>query len=136
MTMTHQRADTTLNATLRGGATPHLWLHTADPGAAGTNAVAQIPSTGNIVRKAISFNAPANHPTNIERRCLSSALVSWTGAEIAAGQTITHFSIWSAAAAGTPEHIATVAVAKMTGSDGVNIEANAIECAISVHVRP
>ena len=33
MSMTHQRADTTLNAALRGGATPHIWLHIGNPGA-------------------------------------------------------------------------------------------------------
>lgn len=135
MSMTHQRADTTLNAALRGGATPHLWLHIGNPGAAGTANVAQL-SAANIVRKAVAFNAPVNHGTNVERITLSSGAVTWTGVEITAGQTITHASIWSALAAGVPEFISTVAVSKMVGSDGVVVNAGEIEIAIGVFVRP
>lgn len=136
MPMAHPRADTTLNTALRGGATPHVWLHTGNPGAAGTSNVAQQSGPANIVRKAVAFNAPENHPTNVERRCLNSAIVSWSGAEITAGQTITHFSIWTAAAAGTLDFVAAVAVSKMVGSDGVSLAVGDIEVAITVFVRP
>jgi hypothetical protein len=135
MSTTHQRADTTLNGTLRSPATPHLWLHTGNPGAAGTANVAQL-SAANIVRKPISFNLAENHPTNTERRSLSNAQVSWSGAEINAAQTITHASIWSALSAGTPEFISAVAVSKVVGSDGVVLSAGDIECAITVFVKP
>jgi len=137
MAMTHQRADVTLNATLRGGATPHIWLHTGDPGVNGTALVAKQPNgTVDIVRKPISFNAPANHPTNVERRCLSAAQVAWLGSEVNPGQTFTHCSIWSAATAGQPEHITLLGTAKMVGSDGVTMPAGEVEVTIVVHVRP
>lgn len=135
MSMTHQRADTTLTSTLKGAATPHIWLHTGSPGAAGTANVAQI-SSSNIARKAISFGTIGNHVSNTERRVLSGAAVSWTGAQIDASQTITHFSIWSALSGGNPEFISTVATPKTTGSDGVTIASGDIEVAIGVFVKP
>lgn len=135
MSMTHQRADTTLNAALRGGATPHLWLHTGNPGAAGTANVALLVAA-QIVRKPISFNAPVNHATNIERMVTPVASVSWLGTEITAGQTITHISIWSALSAGTPEFISAALEAKMIGSDGVVVNPADVEVAQGVFVRP
>ena len=135
MGMSHQRADATLNLALRNGATPHLWLHTGNPGAAGTANVAQI-AAANIVRKPITFNAPENHPTNVERRVLSAAAVVWLGTEITATQNITHISIWSAASGGVPEFINAVTVAKIVGSDGVTIDPATVEAAIGVHVKP
>jgi hypothetical protein len=135
MSMTHQRADVTLTDALKGGATPHVWLHTGSPGADGTANVAQI-SAANIVRKAVTFGTIGNHATNVERTVLSSTLVEWSGAEIDASQNITHFSIWSASTAGTPEFISTVFEAKTTGSDGVSIAIGDIEVAISVFVKP
>jgi len=81
MSMSYQRADTTLNAALRNTATPHIQLHTANPGATG---VASLAST---TRKSIAFNAPENHPSATSRRVLSSSGATWTGAEIAASQT-------------------------------------------------
>lgn len=136
MSMTHQRADTTLTAALKGGATPHIWLHTGSPGADGTANVAQTSVPANIVRKSVTFGTIGNHVTNTERTVLSSTLVEWSGAEIAASQNITHFSIWSAVTGGTPEFISTVYEAKTTGSDGVSISIGDIEVAISVFVKP
>lgn len=135
MSMTHQRADTTLTAALKGGATPHVWLHTGSPGAAGTANVAQV-SAANIARKSVTFGTIGNHATNTERTVLSSTLVEWTGAQIDASQNITHFSIWSASSGGNPEFISTVYEAKTTGSDGVSISIGDIEVAISVFVKP
>lgn len=135
MTMTHQRADTSLTAALKGEATPHIWLHTGSPGAAGTASVAQL-SAADIVRKAISFGAIGNHAANVERRVLSDGAVAWTGAQIDATQEITHFSIWSALEEGTPEFISTVTTPKTTGSDGVTIAVGDIETAITVFVKP
>jgi Fe-S cluster assembly scaffold protein SufB len=136
MSMTHQRADTTLTAALKGAATPHIWLHTGSPGADGTANVAQTSAPANIVRKAIAFGAIGNHATNTERRVLSDGAVEWTGAQIASGQTITHFSIWSADTAGNVEFISTVAADKTTGSDGVTIATTDVEVAIGVFVKP
>lgn len=135
MSMTHQRADTTLSDALRNTATPFLQLHTGNPGAAGTGNVAK-KGGSDIVRKAITFAAPTNHPSNTERRVLSSAAITWTGTEIDAAQNITHFSIWSASTAGQPEFISTVSQSKTTGSDGVTIASGDIEVVIGVFAKP
>ena len=137
MSMSYKNADDCLNTKLRDPATPYLQLHTGNPGAEGTANISQKPSSGGaIVRKPISFAAPTSHPSNTERRVLSSGAVSWSGTEIDAGQEITHFSIWSASTGGQPEFISTVSVAKTTGSDGVTIAAGDIEVAIGVFARP
>jgi hypothetical protein len=139
MTMTYQRADDTLNAALRGAATPHLWLHTGDPGAAGTANVAQTDVPADIERKALVFgDAPANHAVNDERYVLNTAAVEWSGAEIDTGQEITHFSIWDDDDDGAtqPEFTAAVTTPKTTGSDGVRVAIGDLEVAIEVHVKP
>lgn len=136
MSMSYKNADDCLNTKLRDPATPYLQLHTGSPGAEGTANIAKVGASTDISRKAIAFGAPENHPSNTERRVLSSGAISWTGAQIDAGQEITHFSIWSAATAGQPEFISTVAMAKTTGSDGVSIAAGDIEVAIGVFAKP
>jgi hypothetical protein len=136
MSMSYKNADDCLNTKLRDSATPYLQLHTGSPGAEGTANIAQKPSSGAIVRKSISFAAPTSHPSNTERRVLSSSAVTWNGTEIASGQEITHFSIWSASTGGQPEFISTVSQAKTTGSDGVSIAAGDIEVAIGVFAKP
>jgi hypothetical protein len=138
MTMTYQRADDTLNAALRGAATPHLWLHVGAPGAAGTANVAQV-GAANIARKALTFgDAPANHAVNDERFVLNTAAVEWSGAEIDDSQEITHFSIWDDDDDGAtqPEFTAAVTTPKTTGSDGVRVAIGDLEVAIEVYVKP
>jgi hypothetical protein len=135
MSLSADRADATLNDALSGG-TPFLWLHTGSPGADGTANVAQTSVPANIDRKAVSFAVAGNHATNIERRSLSNTAVSWSGAEIAAGQEITHFSIWSLVSAGQVEFIDAVPVPKTTGSDGVTIDSGDIEVALEVFAKP
>ena len=135
MSMSHQRADATLTSALKGGATPHIWLHTGNPGVAGNLNVAQVDEE-DIVRKPVTFGTIGNHPDNTERRVLSSTKVEWTGGQIDHSQEITHFSIWSALTNGTPEFVAAVAVAKTTGSDGVAIEIGDLEVAIEVFAKP
>ena len=136
------RADITLNEVLRGTATPHLWLHVGAPGAAGTgNPARRGGDTQNVIRKAIpDFDAPENHPTNDERRCLGSgANITWDGTEIDSGQDITHFSIWDGDDASTPdvEFIAAVTDSpRHVGSDGVVITPAEIEAAIEVFAKP
>jgi hypothetical protein len=107
MTMSAARADATLEDALDiGGTGVYVWLHTGSPGANGTANVAQTTAPANIVRKLVEFAAVGNHPTNTERRSLSNSAVEWTGAQIASGQEITHFSLWSAATGGQVEFIA------------------------------
>jgi len=137
MTMSYQRADDTLESALQAPATPYLWLHIGDPGAAGTSNVAQI-SAADIDRKAITFgDSPANHAVNTERFVKNTATVEWSGAEIDSAQALTHFSIWGAATADQPEFIGTITDApKTTGSDGVTVNVGGIEVAIEVYVKP
>ena len=136
MAMTHQLADTVLGEYLKGGATPHIWLHTGSPGTDGTANVAQTGVPANIVRKAVAFGDITNHPDNDERRVLSSGLVEWSGAEIAAAQEIQYFSIWSAASEGAVRFWAPVTTPKTTGSDGVSIAIGDLEVALEVALKP
>lgn len=65
-------------------------LHTADPGAAGTNGVA-----GNATRKQVSFGAPANGLMS------NDAAITWTAGEVDTAEDYTHLSLWTASTAGT-----------------------------------
>jgi hypothetical protein len=139
MSMSWKRANDTLTAALGGGATPHILLHTGDPGPNAASNVAQYDSSP-IARKAIAFgDGPEAHPSNTEQRALNTAgaepAVEWTGSQIDAAQEITHFSIWSASTAGQVEFIAAVATPKTTGSDGVRIGIGDIEVAIGVFAK-
>jgi hypothetical protein len=137
VSMSYQRADDVLNAALRGGATPHVWLHVGNPGAAGDANVAQTVAPADIVRKALTFgDAPANHAVNDERYVLNTAAAEWSGAEIDASQTITHVSIWSADSGGQVEFISAVTTPKTTGSDGARFAVGEIEVAQAVFAKP
>jgi hypothetical protein len=68
-------------------ATPFVQLHTADPGAAGTTAVA-----GSSTRNAITWNAASGGSMTL------STLGDFTGTT---SETITHVSVWTASTAGT-----------------------------------
>lgn len=92
-------ATNTANAwlnVLRGGgngvtftapATVYVQLHTADPGASGTTAVANAST-----RNAITFAAASSGTLSL------ATLSAFTGT---ATETITHISLWSASTAGT-----------------------------------
>jgi hypothetical protein len=136
MPMSAARADENLNDAYTGAATPFLQLHIGDPGVNGTANIAQTDAPANIDRKAVSFGAVGNHATNIERRVLNDAEVSWSGAEIAAAQEITHASIWSASTAGQVEDIVALATPKTTGSDGVTVAVGDLEVAYTVYAKP
>jgi hypothetical protein len=64
-----------------------IQLHTADPGAAGTNAVA-----GNATRKQVSFGAPANGLMS------NDADIVWTTGEVDTSEDYTHWSCWDGVA--------------------------------------
>jgi hypothetical protein len=68
-------------------ATPFVQLHTADPGAAGTTAVANAST-----RNAIAWGTPSAGSMAL------STLPDFTGT---ASETITHVSLWTASTAGT-----------------------------------
>jgi len=79
------------NATSAGYATPHVSLHTADPGAAGTTALVSPDPT----RKAVAFAAAGGGS-----KAANGTLPSWTN--WASGtETVSHLGLWTASSAGT-----------------------------------
>jgi hypothetical protein len=71
-----------------------IWmqLHTADPGAAGTAAIA-----GNATRKDITAafaNAAGGAGTN-------NVDIAWTGGEVDSNEDYTHYSVWTLVSGGT-----------------------------------
>ena len=134
MTLAYGKADAILNADLQNG-TPYIMLHVGDPGDAGTANEAQL-SASDIVRKACTFGAAANHAENTERVAANTVAIEYSGAEIDASQEITHFSVWSASEAGTCTHISAITTPKTTGSDGVTIAIGDLTVALSVYAKP
>lgn len=67
----------------------HIQLHTADPGASGTTAVA-----GNATRKQVSFGAASGGAI------ANDGALSWTSGEVDTSEDYTHFSLWDAASSG------------------------------------
>jgi len=67
-----------------------IQLHTADPGAAGTTALA-----GNATRKQVSFGAASGGAIS------NDAAVTWTSGEVDTAEDYTHWSAWTASTAGT-----------------------------------
>lgn len=81
-------STTRANAMLDTITTPHVKLHTGDPGAAGT----LLPSA-ETTRKSITLAAAASGSRSM------SAAVSWTS-WTAGSETITHVSVWDASSGG------------------------------------
>lgn len=79
--------DALFNATAFSVTTVYIQLHTADPGAAGTTAVAT-----NSTRKTVSMAAPASAAIT------SDAAITWTA--VSTTETYTHFTLWDASTAG------------------------------------
>ena len=82
------------NASATSTAPANIWiqLHTADPGAAGTNAVA-----GNATRKDLT----AAMGTAAAGAIANSAAVTWIAGEVDTSEDYTHWSLWDASTAGT-----------------------------------
>ena len=131
--MSAAAADAVLTANYGSGA--YVQLHIGNPGAAGTANIAA-KGGGNAPRKQAAFGSVGSHPSNTERRVLSSGAVSWAGTDIDAAQEITHISLWSAATGGDVFDIAALTTPKTTGSDGVTIDAGDLEIAIGVFAKP
>jgi hypothetical protein len=79
--------DAVGNAVSFSVAQAYVQLHTADPGAAGTTAVAT-----ETTRKAVSFGAAA------AGSMANDVAITWTG--IAGSQDASHFTLWDAATVG------------------------------------
>lgn len=103
-------------------AVPWLQLHTADPGAAGTNAVA-----GNATRKdlsAVMGAAASGALTN-------TADITWSTGEVDTSEDYTHFSIWTASTAGTFKQSGTITANAVTAGDQFTIAAGDLDFSVS-----
>lgn len=82
------------NASATSTAPTEVWiqLHTADPGAAGTTAVA-----GNATRKDLT----AAMGTASSGAITNTSAITWTSGEVDTSEDYTHWSLWTASAAGT-----------------------------------
>lgn len=95
-----------------------LQLHTADPGAAGTTAVAT-----ETTRKQITLSAAVAGVT------ANTAALTWTG--IAGSQTPTHFTLWSASTAGTFRYSGTITSAAYVAGNTFEIPIGDLDIAVS-----
>lgn len=77
------------NATAYSIAQPWIRLHTADPGAAGTTAIA-----GNDTRKLVSFGVGAAGLMS------NDTAITWTTGEVDTSEDYTHWAIFDASTAG------------------------------------
>lgn len=77
------------NATPFSVTTLYIQLHTADPGANGTTAVA-----GNATRKAVSFSAAASGAIT------NDTDVAWNSGEVDTSEDYTHYSLHDASSSG------------------------------------
>lgn len=82
------------NASPASTAPTNIWiqLHTADPGAAGTSAVA-----GNATRKDLT----AAMGTASGGAITNTAAITWTTGEVDTSEDYTHWSLWDASTSGT-----------------------------------
>lgn len=87
-----------------------IQLHTADPGAAGTTAIA-----GNATRKQVSFGAASGGAI------ANDTAVSWTSGEVDTSEDYTHWSAWTASSAGTFLWSGTVTANAVTAGDTFSI---------------
>jgi hypothetical protein len=99
-----------------------LWiqLHTADPGAAGTTAVATETDRVDIT----TFFAAASGGT-----CTTNAAITWTN--VAGSEDFTHYTVWSASTNGTFYWSGTVTANAVTAGDTFTIAAGDLDLSIS-----
>jgi uncharacterized membrane protein YgdD (TMEM256/DUF423 family) len=102
------------NASAMATAPTNIWiqLHTADPGAAGTNAVA-----GNATRKDLT----AAMGTASGGAITNTAAITWTTGEVDTSEDYTHWSLWTASTAGTFLFSGTVTANAVTTGDEFTI---------------
>lgn len=109
------------NATAFSVTTIHIQLHTADPGAAGTTAVA-----GNATRKAVSFDTASGGAMT------SDAAVSWTAGEVDTAEDYTHYSLWDASTSGNFLGSGTVTANAVQVGDTFTIPAGDIDLSFPI----
>jgi hypothetical protein len=99
-------------------ATPYIQLHTADPGAAGTTAVAT-----ETTRKLVSFGAASSGAIS------NDADITWSG--IAGSQDATHWTLWTASSAGTFLGSGTITANAYTAGDTYVIPAGDLDITLT-----
>lgn len=100
-------------------ATCYIQLHTADPGASGTTAVAT-----ETTRKAVSFGVAASGAIS------NDADIMWTN--IAGSQDATHFALFDAAAAGNFLGSGTITANAYLAGDMYTIVSGALNLSLTV----
>ena len=131
MPLSHYKADDVLTTL----STPHIMLHTANPGADGEGSEA-VSGTDDISRKPITLGSAENHETEERRLVTNTDEVTWTGEEIDEAQEITHFSVWDAETLGNPVFIGALGVSQTIGSDGAKIEIGDLSLQLQVFEKP
>lgn len=93
------------------GATPHVKVHTGDPGSAGTS-----NASAETTRKALTWAAAASGS-----KAITTTLPSWATWS-AGSETISHISVWDASTAGNFLFSAALTVSKaITNGDTLNL---------------
>ena len=98
-----------------------IQLHTADPGAAGTTAIA-----GNATRKQVSFGAASGGAI------ANDTAVSWTTGEVDTTEDYTHWSAWTLVSAGTFICSGTVTANAVVVGDTFTIPIGDLDLTLSV----
>lgn len=100
---------------------PWIQLHTADPGAAGTTAVA-----GNATRKDLS----AAMGTAASGAITNTAAITWTTGEVDTSEDYTHWSIFDASTAGNFLLSGTMTANAVTSGDEFTIPIGDLDIAL------
>ena len=103
-------------------AVPWIQLHTADPGSAGTTAVA-----GNATRKDLS----AAMGTAASGAITNTAAITWTTGEVDTSEDYTHWSIFDASTAGNFLLSGTMTANAVTVGDEFTIPIGDLDIALS-----
>jgi hypothetical protein len=107
------------NATAYSIATPYIQLHTGAPGTAGTANVAT-----ETTRKLVSFGAAAGGVIS------NDTAIVWTN--IAGSQDATHWTLWTAAAAGTFIGSGTITANAYTAGDTYTIPIGDLDVSLTI----
>jgi hypothetical protein len=99
----------------------YIQLHTADPGASGTTAVA-----GNATRKSVSFSAAASGAIT------NDADIDWTSGEVDTSEDYTHYSLWDASTVGNFLHSGTITANPVVSADTFKIAAGDLDITVTV----
>lgn len=98
-----------------------IQLHTADPGSAGTTAIA-----GNATRKQVSFGAAAGGAI------ANDTAVTWTTGEVDTSEDYTHWTAWTASSAGTFICSGTMTANAVTVGDSFTIPIGDLDLTLTV----